>query len=424
MLLRRIIVLLGILLCFVGSVYGGGGLTNADICDSFIDSIDYWEGECYDNEPYSDLPPGLFAKIRYYCDLEAYENSPSTQGPDEGFLSDEQRTYIGLDENDELVCLGYYYCPDYVPPGGWAFVAFSQDSRTSATIRLQDGDTDGDVDVDQPDFLTLSANYGTTSGATQADGDFDGDGDVDFSDYLALSENFGAINNDGVVDVPCDTSVATPPCPFNKGKLKGKKVCPLPNGVKMYGNPQSAQSAAHGATMVGLAHGLAAEMNGGSPRFNAADWMTLHTSWDTAMGVKLVKNANKPDVIAIEFDDCKASGYEVPHPGDLTRAKIYNLMKKMAIDRKKLKVVAKTATLDVRGELAIVPLYKSAKLSADKCSATGYTHNRADWIVFATACQDLNAHWKFLLDNKNWSALSTSNKNKITQAMVDKLCKP
>ena len=52
-------------------------------------------------------------------------------------------------------------------------------------------DTNGDGTTDLADLLTVLANFGATSGATQADGDTDGDGDVELDDLLAVLAEFG-----------------------------------------------------------------------------------------------------------------------------------------------------------------------------------------------------------------------------------------
>ncbi len=53
------------------------------------------------------------------------------------------------------------------------------------------GDTDEDGDVDIFDYINLTANYNTSSGATWAMGDFDLDGDVDIFDFQALTSEYG-----------------------------------------------------------------------------------------------------------------------------------------------------------------------------------------------------------------------------------------
>ena len=54
---------------------------------------------------------------------------------------------------------------------------------------LLNGDADLNGVVEFPDFLTLSANYGSGE-ATWSQGEFDCDGEVGFTDFLLLSENF------------------------------------------------------------------------------------------------------------------------------------------------------------------------------------------------------------------------------------------
>ena len=53
------------------------------------------------------------------------------------------------------------------------------------------GDLDGDGAVGFPDFLLLSANFGSTEGTTYEGGDIDCNGEVAFADFLVLSSNFG-----------------------------------------------------------------------------------------------------------------------------------------------------------------------------------------------------------------------------------------
>lgn len=64
------------------------------------------------------------------------------------------------------------------------------------------GDLDGDGQVGFPDFLILSANFGSET-ATHADGDIDCDGSVGFPDFLVLSANFGsAVGAEAAASVP------------------------------------------------------------------------------------------------------------------------------------------------------------------------------------------------------------------------------
>ena len=53
------------------------------------------------------------------------------------------------------------------------------------------GDANLDGEVNFPDFLALSANFGGTGG--WGEGDFDADGKVRFADFLILSSNFGLV---------------------------------------------------------------------------------------------------------------------------------------------------------------------------------------------------------------------------------------
>ena len=59
-----------------------------------------------------------------------------------------------------------------------------------AASRLIEGDLDGNNEVDFPDFLVLSSNFGNPVDGYE-DGDIDCGGDVGFPDFLILSANFG-----------------------------------------------------------------------------------------------------------------------------------------------------------------------------------------------------------------------------------------
>jgi hypothetical protein len=54
-----------------------------------------------------------------------------------------------------------------------------------------EGDTDGDNDVDRQDLMTLSQNYGMTTGSTPSTGDFNEDGQTNLLDLSILQSNFG-----------------------------------------------------------------------------------------------------------------------------------------------------------------------------------------------------------------------------------------
>ena len=60
-----------------------------------------------------------------------------------------------------------------------------------AASRSIAGDLNGGGGVQFADFLTLSQNFGRTSGVGYEDGDIDCSGDVSFADFLVLSQNFG-----------------------------------------------------------------------------------------------------------------------------------------------------------------------------------------------------------------------------------------
>lgn len=63
------------------------------------------------------------------------------------------------------------------------------------------GDTDGDLDIDFVDFVTLSGNFQAMG--DWEDGDFGGNGIVDFPDFVGLSNNFGtALPSKAVIPEP------------------------------------------------------------------------------------------------------------------------------------------------------------------------------------------------------------------------------
>ena len=55
----------------------------------------------------------------------------------------------------------------------------------------EDGDLDGDGDVDLADLAELLARYARTNGANYENGDIDEDGDVDPADLAALLAVYG-----------------------------------------------------------------------------------------------------------------------------------------------------------------------------------------------------------------------------------------
>jgi len=76
----------------------------------------------------------------------------------------------------ELVDAGYY---PYLSELMWVY---------SAVVLA---DADGDGVVGAADYIALKRNFGTESGATWQQGDFDGDGDVDLDDMGTLQSSYG-----------------------------------------------------------------------------------------------------------------------------------------------------------------------------------------------------------------------------------------
>jgi len=64
-------------------------------------------------------------------------------------------------------------------------------------------DADGDGVVGAADYIALKTNFGTASGATWEQGDFDGDGDVDLDDKAILEFSYG--------EGPIGTAAPAPP---------------------------------------------------------------------------------------------------------------------------------------------------------------------------------------------------------------------
>lgn len=74
------------------------------------------------------------------------------------------------------------------------------------------GDLNGDGSVGFPDFLILSANFGSeTDGTSHATGDINCDGSVGFPDFLVLSANFGNTTG-GAASVPEPSGLALIGC--------------------------------------------------------------------------------------------------------------------------------------------------------------------------------------------------------------------
>ena len=85
-----------------------------------------------------------------------------------------------------------YFIKGRVPPKGTLGIVDEHDLEhwVSVIAKTRFGDLDLDGRVDFGDFLTLSANFGT-SDVRYSDGDLNGDQRIDFADFLLLSANFG-----------------------------------------------------------------------------------------------------------------------------------------------------------------------------------------------------------------------------------------
>ncbi len=80
-----------------------------------------------------------------------------------------------------------------------ALVRNTQDLQVSV-LATYPGDTDGDLDVDFPDFVRLSNGFGGPGNWTN--GDFDNDGQVEFPDFVALANRFGQSFTPSTASVP------------------------------------------------------------------------------------------------------------------------------------------------------------------------------------------------------------------------------
>jgi regulation of enolase protein 1 (concanavalin A-like superfamily) len=92
-----------------------------------------------------------------------------------------------IDDPLEMASIGLY-AGNALAGGSPAHTALFDHFRSTPVCP---GDLNGDGVVNVFDYATLTASFGTTSGATPQQGDTDGDGDVDVVDFAALAGNFG-----------------------------------------------------------------------------------------------------------------------------------------------------------------------------------------------------------------------------------------
>jgi hypothetical protein len=74
--------------------------------------------------------------------------------------------------------------------------------NAALTPLAQQGDFDGDGDVDGADFVAWQTNFPKSTGATLSEGDADGDGDVDGADFVVWQTNFPFTPSTGTAPVP------------------------------------------------------------------------------------------------------------------------------------------------------------------------------------------------------------------------------
>jgi len=95
------------------------------------------------------------------------------------------------------------YLVEYGPIEPYLEMVYAVTARESAAP----GDANSDGALDFWDYLTVKAHLGTDSGATWEDGDFDGDEDVDRSDFQVLRDHFGKTSGGGKVPEPAALGV-------------------------------------------------------------------------------------------------------------------------------------------------------------------------------------------------------------------------
>lgn len=151
----------------------------------------------------------------FIADIRVAEESPDTPWGDEGYLQLVGRSGDNWDwtpqHADNINSDGNWIPIDKAPVapfddfraftfqlwGGGAQALQGQTTIWLDNIRFlgdfpepaQDGDTDGDRDVDLDDLNNVRNNFGTSPPPT---GDTDGDNDVDLDDLNAVRNNFGA----------------------------------------------------------------------------------------------------------------------------------------------------------------------------------------------------------------------------------------